>query len=663
MYKKSKLALAVGAALLITGCGGGGSESSSSETPSKTDTVTISGRAADGYLMNATVCADLNSSGTCDAGEPSDTTRAGGAFTLELTPLQTAANIVVEAIANLTVDEDTGQPIPAGFTLRAPINTDKEQQFISPVTTMVNNEMTKGGGKTLDQAKEAVAQRLQTSFDVMGDYVAAATNDTDPSSQQSAARLHRIAQVTARVAAQIEGAVDQSVLDQLDMTMKEYLDLVSAQVETLLAAILTGIDAGLSNPDFNPDDILGDIELEDPTTPPVAPPTTTDALADRMSEASPANPFYRQTPSGIQPIIDEPIITLEFQEHSTLPGRYYYLGLESSVLFGDPGGDTISTNEIAPKLADGGQHPTYPDIIPAENIHVLLWAGGAQQFETIEKQMIGTQVATPTPYGYTTSAYNDSILTTADYTAIDLSDLNIKATIPALFPTFPSNDLVDVPPTSSFSLGSTAYSRSEKLKDDLFITSWHRPWEPGESACGSGPLVTEVLSCNLLYGNISRAPAKTFDQLTYPNDGHSIYGNWIGFTDNGTQYEMYLIGSKSDGSGQIRVFEKGSSFELSSAAIGSWSLQQEPFEHYTLTMPDGIHYKAFMSKFGIGSPFLHEHEGYLRAGWHVPAGAELEAIFNRAPDALALNEEARNNVLQALNDASLLVQHEGFEQD
>ncbi len=78
MHKRSTLGLVIASAILATGCGGGGSSSSSDGITETSEGVTVSGRAADGYLVQANVCADLNANGQCDAGEPNTTTGAGG---------------------------------------------------------------------------------------------------------------------------------------------------------------------------------------------------------------------------------------------------------------------------------------------------------------------------------------------------------------------------------------------------------------------------------------------------------------------------------------------------------------------------------------------------------------------------------------------------------
>jgi len=99
---KGGVALSIAAsAVIFSGCGSssglGGALSS------------LSGKAADGYLVNAKVCLDVNLNGKCDGTtEYEANTTAGGNFTLQGIPSSIVSRypLVVEAIANATEDED-----------------------------------------------------------------------------------------------------------------------------------------------------------------------------------------------------------------------------------------------------------------------------------------------------------------------------------------------------------------------------------------------------------------------------------------------------------------------------------------------------------------------------------------------------------------------------
>lgn len=680
MFLKSKMALAVGTALLVAGCGGGGGGSTPSETPSTSEPVSISGRAADGYLVYANVCADLNANGTCDAGEPNTTTGTGGVFTLDLPADAVNAALVVEAIANLTVDEDNGQPIPSGFTLRAPIDTSKEQQFVSPVTTMVANEMAKGSGQTLEQAKQAVASRLQTSFDVMGDYVAAAADGTDESAQQNAERLHRIAQVTARVSAQLEGQIDQASLDQLGLTKQEYLDLVLAQVEALLTVILTDVDATLGDDNFDPDAILEtpdyDVSVptpvptpEDPSEP--TPPTGGDTLSDRIAQADSANPFFRETPSGLQALADSKLHHTEFEANTVNPGSFHYVALQRWLQVGSDNTGFLSLSEYASRNQDTG---VGSEFIPADTLNARIWANSSHGLETITEKFISGQDVTAEGANLSTDAYNAKLQTSASFTAVDLSGLPTVATIPQLFSGISADDLSDVSSSAIFPDGSMAYMRSETFDNDLFITSWHGVtdggWSGQATVCSPNADISVVQSCNVVYGSKTvdsiEMPAQTFGELMYANqfDPTNRTGGLMGFSVNGTSYAMALFGDVSNGSGDIKIYGFSEPEGEVEVASGSWDLVAQPFEHVRLNLPDGYRYHSFMDTYGgEGYAFLHEYQGYVRAGRFTPAGTEVATYFERNPAQLELNDTAMSHVLQSLESWNLLSEHPGWSSE
>ena len=97
---------------LISGCGGTGSNPS---------TTSVSGRVADGYLVNASVFLDKNVNYQMDAGEPSTMTDANGAYTLMIDSADMGRYpIVAMAIKGQTIDKDTNQTVPDSFMLSMP---------------------------------------------------------------------------------------------------------------------------------------------------------------------------------------------------------------------------------------------------------------------------------------------------------------------------------------------------------------------------------------------------------------------------------------------------------------------------------------------------------------------------------------------------------------
>ncbi|WP_166256342.1 hypothetical protein [Marinobacter salicampi] len=676
MHQRNKLGIMIATALLVTGCGGGGGSDSSSGDGSGSGTgseptvqdVTISGRAADGYLVQATVCADLNANGQCDAGEPTTTSGAGGAFSLDVPENQLGVEIVVQAIANLTVDEDDNQPVPKGFTLRSPINPEADKQFVSPVTTMVADEMKRSASTTLEQAKKAVSERLKTSFDPIADYVAAAKDSSNVSAQQNAERLHRIAQVTTRVMAEIENNITQSDLDQAGITMAEFLAMASRQVELLVSIIINDVDATLGNPNFDADEIVKspDYALTPPIEdrPPSNPEPTPagDVLSDRLATAKSASPFFTDSPSGSVAQPDASATYYEITEHPSMPDRYYYKAHERTLASGIDNSGSLAAWEMASKGPEGN---VIAEIIPPDMANLKIFNGSMhREMGVPEKYLNGIDVSAEAGelFGI---AFEGNIGITASYHEVDLSDLNVAQTLAAIYPSVSIQSFAEDEKTALFPAGSAAYAVYETLADPLFMTSWRGlDVDDTSTMCSPNADISVVQSCNLVYGNhdgfSDAMPATTFDMLTFP-DGQAAGASGIGFEDGGQQYWMYLFGDKADGTGRIEVHH----FDGGNAVFnGTWEKVDQPFEHIKLNLPDGIYYRAFLDTMGgNGYAYLFEHEGYLRAGRAVLEGTEVPAIFQRDPGTLLLNATAKNVLLGPDGMKSKFVENPGWTED
>ncbi|GAB3519275.1 phage tail protein [Photobacterium alginatilyticum] len=135
--KKTSFALTVIASSLLIGCNGSGSDSKLDSKPGNSAASSaISGVALDGYLKNAKVCLDLNHNLICDESDGEAVwTDSQGAYSLARTDADLSQyNILVEAIANKTVDMDFPQsPVQEGFALSAPATL---PAVVSPLTTL-----------------------------------------------------------------------------------------------------------------------------------------------------------------------------------------------------------------------------------------------------------------------------------------------------------------------------------------------------------------------------------------------------------------------------------------------------------------------------------------------------------------------------------------------
>lgn len=238
--------LASAIALSLAACGGDSSSGDGSTADPNTPAQTsLSGKAADGYLQDASVCLDINLNKACDSDEPAATTDENGAFTLEATQAQIdSAPLLVEVIAGQTTDSDNpGVAIDKGYTLTAPAASD----FVSPITTLIQNEIEKGA--TVEESVALVKAQLGTDVDITSDYIEGKSSDAQKAEFE---RLHKVAQVTARVIA--------TKLDELkdDATNNgvAYADLINV-INEEVSKVVSDIVSDVANVvgDFEPDTV------------------------------------------------------------------------------------------------------------------------------------------------------------------------------------------------------------------------------------------------------------------------------------------------------------------------------------------------------------------------------------------------------------------------
>lgn len=169
---------------LIAGCGGG-----SSSTP--TASASVSGAVADGYLVGATVFMDKNGNYQLDAGEPSTTTNANGAYSLTVDPADMGKYpIVAMAIKGQTMDKDTNQTVPNSYMLSMPatsVSGTINSNFISPMSTLIREKMAANPSMTLTDAMAQLRNQmnLPAGIDMMADYMAGSQSGTNAAQFQT----------------------------------------------------------------------------------------------------------------------------------------------------------------------------------------------------------------------------------------------------------------------------------------------------------------------------------------------------------------------------------------------------------------------------------------------------------------------------------------------
>lgn len=204
-------------AALLSACGSGG-----------VNGVGVTGRVIDGYLKGAVVCLDVNDNKSCDANEPTATSGAGGAFSLN--PPSNLDLSTVRLIANVpatAVDEDTGAAVGAPYQLTAPANL----AVVTPLTTLALSY--KDRGETWAQALQSVKRDLAITdslFKVDSDYVAEANVKT-----------HNVARLVAGViqANQVQGSTNvRSIVAGLSSYAKTAFNSSTALTPTALTALV-----------------------------------------------------------------------------------------------------------------------------------------------------------------------------------------------------------------------------------------------------------------------------------------------------------------------------------------------------------------------------------------------------------------------------------------
>lgn len=190
MKKQILAAVVIISAGILAGCGG-----SSGMNSSPISRTSISGKVADGYLVGATVFMDKNGNYQLDAGEPSATTDATGAYTLMNVDSGDVGNypIVALAIKNITKDLDTNSFLNMSYVLSMPataVSGTVSSNFISPMSSQLREMMETGTYTSMQEAMSSLSTSLGLSAgtNMLSDYVAAG-NTTMHTAAQNMANL------------------------------------------------------------------------------------------------------------------------------------------------------------------------------------------------------------------------------------------------------------------------------------------------------------------------------------------------------------------------------------------------------------------------------------------------------------------------------------------
>ncbi len=231
------------AVAIIAGCGSSDMGSNSSSMMNNS-TTSVSGKVADGYLVGATVFMDKNGNYQLDAGEPSATTAANGAYSLTVDPADVGKYpIVALAIKGQTIDEDTNQTVSNSYILSMPataMSGTVSSNFISPMSTLIREKMEANPGMTLNDAMTQLRNQmnLPSGINMMADYVAGSQSETNAAQFQT---MHATAQqMVGLMAGQANLVMGGSAANQ--SLYRSMMGTINSNMSAITANVINGMD-------------------------------------------------------------------------------------------------------------------------------------------------------------------------------------------------------------------------------------------------------------------------------------------------------------------------------------------------------------------------------------------------------------------------------------
>lgn len=619
-------------------------------------TSAIAGKAADGYLAGARVCLDINENKECDPGEPQTTTGAGGSFTISATAAQAAKPLVVEVVPNQTIDEDAPDtPITQGYSLSAPAG----YTFVSPLTTLVQNEIETNGSNAAD-AKSAIQALLGTVLDLEDDYVAgAAVSDTAASAalKDEFDRLHKVAQVAATVIkVNVAGTAATT-----GVSTEAKLQLIAGKVTAALADIKDAVDnAGDS---FDPDEIANSDEIDAQTK------VDPEKIADEIEVAA---TLSSATQADIASALETGVYWLE--EHA-----WFDYGASVSKLFFGWGTVTYDgTNQSEAFYfydgvgtgADAFTQDTPSDSGSNNDNHnnaLVLGAEGWSEPVNMDGSGNGPDFVSANTDGSVTMLQGP-IKVKLTGVQVDVASKNIEATLANTR----NNLWADaVSSTATFPAGSIAYRLNQVLAEDVYLMPWDQPAlsESDYSNCMAEEAVgntTDLKSCNSLHvfdGSNPDGEGAAADTVGLTVGAAGTLSNPLSFKgvviyheddEQGTK-KMVLMELVSGGTVNYYVFARNNaqsftvtkirSDKFSSGSVNGKTLVQIPVPY---DIPNFFTENKGDNGGGDGPKFntffLTKYDGFWRFGVAFKTGEKLP---DDAP--FVMNEIAKNAVVSAFD--------------
>ena len=628
--RRSIISAVVTASLGLAACGSGGGASSNSGTVETT--TTLSGIVADGYLLNATVCLDINLNKMCDSGEPTATSTSGGNYSLDATQTQIDTYpIVAEIVAGITIDEDNpGSPVTKAYTLSAPAG---KGAFISPLTTIVQAQI-ETTGRTAEQIESEILASIgqdPSLISLFDNYVSNKSDATNSSAvQNSYLQLHQVAQVTARTIANNLEIIETAVSNgEIQINQSETLDslitIIVQQVIAELANISTEIDNAVS---FDADTIAAAVDATVDTTTIEGQVAVTEATSNAA------------VTSNVESIFSTGLSWLwaEF-----LPWKNE---MERSTIIYDTVTGTLS-EPIESFFETGMQGSWF--LLSSTADSLVLQANGA--WAAVTDSWDGVSITFDNTAGTATVDSNRGMEALSNIKTIDLTGLNIKAFVENKLPKVsaavfnaPPGLSAYIDPTAVFSAGSIAYSLNATTLEDTYSIRT-------SASCPS---------CNTVIDN------STGSAFTLLADIPSPAVAWV---DPGTLGDLPMtygvsavanlyfevVQGDTNISGPVNYYHNPTGTpDVTKVGTGTWSMiTVNGVEMLMVDHPDALMNQFSALATDVESPqenhFFVVQDFAVRKGSYMPAN-----VVETTAESLLTNQQAQNEIVGAFITATII---------
>lgn len=622
--KHSLISAAVAASVGLTACSSGGGSAGAIDT-----TTTLSGVVADGYLVYATVCLDIDLSKTCDSGEPTATSTSGGSYSLDATQAQIDTYpVVAEIIAGTTVDEDNpSAPVAKAYTLSAPAG---KGAFVSPLSTMVQAQI-ETTGKTAKQIENEILASIgqdPTVVSLFDDYVAEKSDASNSAAvQDSYLQLHQIAQVTAATIANnietIEAAISSGAISMdLSTTLDSIITIIVQNVIAELTAISSAIDSSTT---FDANTVATSVDTAVDTT------TIEDQVA--VAEAPSVDT------SNVEAIFTAGISWLwaEFSDWESELERSLIIYNASTGKLYEPIESYFATNTPGWSL------------MPQTSDKLILQANGT--WLAVTDSLEGSSVTFDSIAGTATINAPWGMEVMSNIKANDLTGLSVKQFVASKLP-----DLAKfIDPASTFTSGSNAYSLNvTSLEDSYSMWIWDGCGASIENVNGNCNTVIDWRSSQTPspFTSLASMPYATAwtpgGQTSTPASQGSLgRGDLQGGESLYLSYELVQGATNTSGAVNYYLFNYSDiPTTVTKIGTGTWVLTR--VNGTELLMVD--HPDALMSQYSyitdMDSPeenlFFAIQDGVVRKGDHWPAN-----VVETTAESILTNQQAQDEITGA----------------